>query len=185
MSELFPFLPTALVLYIIIRRGTRPQRVKPGRLWVFPALIAFLAFTAIGSGKTPTPAEITIYAGAVLAGGVFGWFTTQHVELTLDDKTGTVMSQPSKFATAATVAIFLARFLAGYVSGGHGSAAWKDFLVAHGASLVLITNTGLLFIASRGLSRAWHMMARINPMIEAHRAAKIAQASATPPSPPI
>jgi hypothetical protein len=172
MPELSFFLPPALVLFMIIRRGTRPQRIKPNRLWVFPGLIALLACLAIANGKMPSLIGFAVYAAAIVAGAVLGWFTTQHIELTLDDATGTVMSQPSRLATIGTAAFFLARFALDYATGSQGGGFWKTYLVAHGASLALITNAGLLFIAARGLSRAWHMLARINPMIEAHKASK-------------
>lgn len=169
------FLPPAIALYMIVRRGSRPQRIKPSRLWIFPGVIAVLAVSAIWRGKAPTPLEIAVYAVALVAGGVLGWFTTQHVELTLDDKTGTVMSQPTVFGTAMTAAVFIARFGMDYLTGAAngGGGGWKQVAVQHGANLILIANAGLLFVAARGLSRAWHMVARINPLLEAHRAAQL------------
>jgi hypothetical protein len=97
------------------------------------------------------------------------------VELTLDDKTGTVMSQPTFLGTAMTALVFVARFALDLVTGAGsgGGGGWKQVAVQHGASLLIITNAGLLFVAGRGLSRAWHMVARINPLLAAHKASQL------------
>ena len=170
MHSLAPFLAPALALYIIVRRGAKPQRVKPGRLWIYPGIITLLALSAIWRGKPPSLLEIAVYAAALAAGGVLGWFTTQHVELTLDDETGTVMSQPTWFGTAMTATVFAARFALEFLTTGGDGGGLKAMAQQHGASLVLIANAGLLFVAARGLSRAWHMVARINPLLEQHKA---------------
>jgi len=173
MNEALPFLPPALALFIIVRRGMKPQRIKPDRLWIFPGIITILALTTIWRGQVPGFGELAIYIAAALVGGVMGWFTTRHIELTLDEKTGTVMSQPTFFATATTAAVFLARFALDYFSGAHSGGAMKAMAVQHGASLALITNAGLLFVAARGLSRAWHMVIRIHPLLEQHKASQL------------
>ncbi len=173
MRSLVPFLAPALALYFIFRRGAKPQRIKPGRLWIFPGIITILALSAIWSGKAPGLLGIAVYILAVAAGGVLGWFTTQHVELTLDDATGTVMSQPTLFGTALTAAVFVARFALDVLTAGGPGGGVKALAAQHGASLVLIANAGLLFVAARGLSRAWHMVARITPLLEQHKAAQL------------
>ena len=168
-----PFIAPALALFFIVRRGSRPQRIKPDRLWIYPGVITFLALTAIWGGKVPGLLELALYVAAVAAGGVLGWFTTQHIELTLDDKTGTVMSQPTLFGTAMTAAVFLARFALDFLSTGGSGGGLKAMAAQHGASLALVANAGLLFVAARGLSRAWHMVARINPLLEQHKASQL------------
>jgi len=163
----------ALALYFIVRRGSKPQRIKPSRLWIFPGIITLLALAAIWNNKAPSLLEIGVYAAAVAVGGVLGWYTTQHIELTLDEATGTVMSQPTIFGTAMTAAVFVARFALDFLSAGGNGNGLKALAVQHGASLVLIANAGLLFVAARGLSRAWHMLARINPILEQHKASQL------------
>ncbi|MEJ0025267.1 MAG: hypothetical protein WDN01_04480 [Rhizomicrobium sp.] len=172
MKGLAPYLVPALALYFIVRRGAKPQRIKPDRLWIFPGIITFLALSAIWRGKAPGLLEIAVYVAAILAGGVLGWFTTQHVELTLDDATGTVMSQPTWFGTVLTAAVFVARFALDFLTTGDNGGGVKALAQQHGAGLVLVANAGLLFVAARGLSRAWHMVARINPLLEQHKAAQ-------------
>ncbi len=170
------FMPPLLAFFIIVRRGLKPQRVKPNRLWVFPVVIALLVLLALSHGPFPDAVALAVYAGAAAAGGLLGWFTTRHIELTLDEATGTVMSQPTLFGTAMTASVFLARFVLDQAmgSGGQGGG-WKAIAVQHGASLALIANAGLLFVAARGLTRAWHMQVRIHPMLAAHKASKAVQ----------
>ncbi|HEY0107487.1 MAG TPA: hypothetical protein VGB91_15510 [Rhizomicrobium sp.] len=155
---------------LILRRGLKPQRIKPDRLWVFPVAITILALATLSNGKPPDPVAILVYVGAAAAGGALGWFTTRHIELTLDDKTGTVMSQPTLLGTAMTAGVFLARFAVDAATGTGPGGGWKGFAVQHGASLALITSAGLLFVAARGVTRAWHMRQRIHPMLAAHKA---------------
>jgi hypothetical protein len=165
------FLPPLLVFFLILRRGLKPRRIKHNRLWVYPGIITLLALVALSHEKTPNLVTLAVYAGAMFAGGALGWFTTRHIELTLDDKTGTVMSQPTLFGTVATASVFLARFVVDTLVGSlHGG--WKTFAVQHGANLALITDAGLLLIAARGLAQAWHMEARIKPMLAAHKASQ-------------
>ncbi|MEI9993989.1 MAG: hypothetical protein WDM91_05315 [Rhizomicrobium sp.] len=172
MPDYTALLPPGLALLLIVRRGMKPTRIKPNRLWVYPAIITLLVLTSLSHAKAPDPLTLAIYAAVVVAGGVLGWFTTQHIELTLDEKTGTVMSQPSLFGTAVTVAVFGARFALDYVMQVPSGKGMSQLAVQHGASLALLTNAGLLFVAARGLSRAWHMWARIQPLLAQHKASQ-------------
>jgi hypothetical protein len=175
MHGLGPLLAPALALFFIVRRGLRPQRVKPGRLWVYPAVITVLAFLALGHGTAPGVEGIAIYAAALAIGAAFGWFTTQHVELTLDEATGTIMSKPTPFGTAITALVFAGRFAVDYFTTGGQGDGMKAMMQQHGASLVWIANAGLLFVAARGLARAAHMWIRIRPLLDQHKAATLAK----------
>ena len=185
MQEFLPGLPPLLALFFIIRRGMRPQRVKVGSLWVFPAIITFLAVTSLGHSGFPPILAIGLYAVAFAAGLALGWFGTQHVELTLDDATGTIMSKPTPMGTAVTAAVFIARFALDTImgvkpgQGGGAAAGLKGLAVQHGASLTWITNAGLLFVAGRAIGRGVHMYLRAKPLLDQHRAAKLAAGAAT------
>ena len=176
MQEFLPGLPPLLALFFIIRRGLRPQRVKVNRLWLFPAILTVLAVTSLGHSGFPPLVAILVYVVAFAAGGALGWTGTQHVELTLDDATGTIMSKPTPMGTAVTAGVFLLRFgldtLMGAKPGPGGLGGWKALAVAHGASLALITNGSLLFVCGRAIGRAAHMYVRTEPLLEQHRAAQ-------------
>ncbi|HTP77355.1 MAG TPA: hypothetical protein VMJ73_10290 [Rhizomicrobium sp.] len=161
-------LPTLLVVWLIIRRGSKPRRVKLNSLFRFPAIVAVMALLSLYGHAPKNVLAIAMYFAAAPAGAVLGWFSARHVELTLDDKTGTIMSQPSFWGTAMTAGAFIARSLADYVMKGAGGA-----LPAHHA-IAGATDAALLFVAARGLASAYHMWVRTRPLLEQHRAAQIA-----------
>jgi hypothetical protein len=118
MSSLGSFLPPALALLIIVRRGSKPRRVKATRLWRFPILISLLALVTLGGSGVPGVLPLAMYIVGLGAGAAVGWFSAQHVELTLDSKTGTIMSKPTVFGTMMTAGAFVARFAVDYVMKG-------------------------------------------------------------------
>ena len=163
MNLLAPYIPTLLAVFVIVRRGMKPRRVKPDRLWVFPAIITALALLTIGGGRPLTLEALGIFTVAIVAGAPLGWFTAQHVELTLDPKTQTVMSKPTPFATGVTAALFVARSLAETWSKSPMGASMLP--PRHSDIVLWLTDAGLLFVAARGLTRAWHMWIRTRPLL--------------------
>ena len=166
MIKLFPIIAPLLALLIIVRRGSSARRVKVNALWRFPIIIAALCVTSLANGKMPGLLALAMYAAAVPAGALLGWFTAQHVELTLDETTGTITSKPTPFGTAITAGAFLARFAVDYFVKG-GSPGHPSVV------LVGAANAALLFVAARGLAGAWHMWIRTRPLIAQHKAAQV------------
>ena len=113
-----------------------------------------------------------------MAGAALGWFTTQHVELTLDDATGTIMSKPTRFGTYLTAAVFILRFAVEFmVNGGPGGASGPPHMparvVQHAGTLLWLADAGLLFVAARMLAQSAHMWLRIRPLLARHKAAQL------------
>jgi hypothetical protein len=162
-------LPTLLVVWLIIRRGSKPRRVKVNSLFRFPVIVTVMALLALYGQAPKNILAIAMYVAAVPSGAMLGWFSARHVELTLDDKTGTIMSQPSFWGTAMTAGAFVARSLADYVMKGAGGT----LPVHHAITIAGATDAALLFVAARGLASAYHMWVRTRPLLEQHRAAKI------------
>jgi hypothetical protein len=175
MSSLGSFLPPALALLIIVRRGSKPRRVKVGTLWRFPILISLLALVTLGGSAAPGILTLAMYVAGLGAGAAVGWFSAQHVELTLDSKTGTIMSKPTVFGTMMTAGAFVARFAVDYVMKGglDGDASTPAFAMRHATSIVGFTDALLLFVAARSLAGAWHMWIRTRPLLEQHKAAQL------------
>jgi len=162
-------LPTLLVVWLIIRRGSKARRVKLNSLFRFPAIITVLALLSLYGHAPRTLSAIAMYIAALPMGAALGWLSARHVELTLDDKTGTIMSQPTFWATAMTAGAFVARSLADSVMKGvDGSLPGHQALAITGA-----TDAALLFVAARGLASAGHMWLRTRPLLEQHKAAQI------------
>ncbi len=172
MQQFAPFIAPALALFIILRRGGRERRVKPSRLWVYPLIITVLAVLGLSHGRMPTLEAYAYFTIAILAGGALGWFTTHHVELTLDPKTGTITSKPTQFGTYLTAAVFVLRFAVEYaVNGGpNGGPPMAPRLAQHGGTLLWFADAALLFVAARVLAQAGHMWLRIRPLLAEHGA---------------
>lgn len=176
MKDLAPYIGPLLALYFIFRRGGKPRRVKPNRLWIYPLGITVLALLTLTQGAMPDLVAYLYFAVALAAGAALGWFTTQHVELTLDDATGTIMSKPTQFGTYLTAAVFILRFAVEFVvNGGPGGAPphVPARLAQHAGTLLWLTDAALLFVAARVLAQAAHMLIRIRPMIAQHKAAQL------------
>ncbi|MGZ5935959.1 MAG: hypothetical protein ACXWLK_01045 [Rhizomicrobium sp.] len=170
MFSLGSILPTLLVVALIVRRGSKPRRVKVNSLWRFPVIITLLALFSLVGSAPPGLLAIVMYVVAAPAGAALGWFSAQHVELTLDDKTGTIMSKPTVFGTALTAGAFVARFLADtLMKSGGGLIPGHHAIVIAGAA-----DAALIFVAARGLAGAYHMWIRTRPLMEQHKAAQIA-----------
>lgn len=163
-------LPTMLVVWLIIRRGSKPRRVKLNSLFRFPTIVTVLALLALYGHAPRSLLAIGMYTVAVPVGAVIGWFSARHVELTLDDKTGTIMSQPSYWGTAMTAGAFLARSLADSLMKDSGGTLPSH----HAMTIAGATDAALLFVAARGLASAYHMWIRTRPLLEQHKAAQIA-----------
>ena len=178
LKEFAPYIAPALALFFIVRRGFRTRRVKANRLWAYPIVLTVMAGIVLWRSGVPGAEAIAIYAAAIAAGAVLGWFTTQHLELTLDDN-GTIMSKPTPFGTLLTAAVFVARFAAEfYMNGGPprpGPQPPNLHPTAHGL-LLWLTNAGLLFAVARLIAQQWHMWIRTRPLLEQHSARQ-------PPSP--
>ncbi|HEX4301615.1 MAG TPA: hypothetical protein VHZ78_02395 [Rhizomicrobium sp.] len=173
MNTLAPFIAPALALFFIVRRGRTPRRIRPGALWVYPLVITLLALTTLSQGMPRDLEAVAVYILAFAAGAALGWFTTQHVELTLDEKTGTIMSQPTMFGTLLTAGVFAARFGLEYlINGGPGQAPHGHISPERAANLLWFADAALIFIAGRALAQAGHMWLRTRPLVAQHRAAQ-------------
>ena len=181
LRDFLPYLGPALALLFIFRRGLKPRRVKVNSLWRGPLILGGLAVITLSRSHAPGLLAISSYVAAIAAGGALGWFTAQHVELTLDKDNGTIMSQPTTIGTAITAAAFLLKFAIDfYMNGGPGNGALQvhPFAVQHAASITVLGNAMLLLAVARTLGGAAHMWIRTRPLME-----ELAQHKANTPPP--
>jgi len=182
MNQFAPYIAPALALFFIFRRGAKSRRVKLNSLWRYPIVIALLCVATFAGKPFPDLLSLAMFAVAIPAGAALGWFSAQHVELTMDAQTGTIMSKPTPFGTALTAGAFIMRFAVEYlVKGGPGNGAPAAALnVPHTGALVGFSEALLLFVAARGLASTWHMWIRTRPLLAAHKAAQIAKPEMNP-----
>jgi hypothetical protein len=175
MNQFAPYIAPALALVLILRRGSKPRRVKVNSLWRYPIIITVLSVSTLLGKPFPGLLPLAMFAAAIPAGAAVGWFSAQHVELTLDSATGTITSKPTAFGTALTAGAFIARFAVEYLmKGGIGSGAPSPpFAFHHATTWVGAADALLLFVAARGLASAWHMWIRTRPLLEQHKAVQL------------
>lgn len=179
MKDLAPYIAPALALFFILRRAGRERRVKPNALWIYPLAITLLAVLVLTQGQMPALEAYAYFAVAIAAGAVLGWFTTQHVELTLDPETGTITSKPTRIGTYITAGVFVLRFAVEFVvNGGPGPSGPPRInpqLQQHAGTLLWLADAGLLFVAARIMAQAAHMWLRIRPLLAEHKDSQNAQ----------
>jgi hypothetical protein len=178
-QEYLAFLPPALALLFIFRRGLKPRRVKVNSLWRAPIIFCVLAFLTLSRSHAPSLLAVSSYVFAIAAGGAIGWFTAQHAELTLEPESGTIMSKPTAIGTAITAAAFLLKFAINfYMNGGAGDGQLHPFAMRHAAGINVFGNATLLLAVARTVGGAAHMWIRTRPLV-----AQLAQHKAdTPPT---
>lgn len=168
MNQIAPYFAPAIALLLILRRGSKPRRVKVNSLWRYPFIITVLCVSTLLGKPFPQLQPLLMFAIAIPAGFTMGWFGAQHVELTFDSATGTIMSKPTAFGTLLTAGAFLVRFAIEYLINGAPSRGMPSPLTAvhHATTWVGAADALLLFVAARGLASAWHMWIRTRPLLE-------------------
>lgn len=146
------FLPIVIllpVLYVRMRKMSRSQPLKLGRMWIRPAL--FLVITAMAlfapgpHGErhqlAPQAWAWLVLAGA--AGGVAGWYWGRTMAIDVHPEDGTLMVKGGQAAMLVLVVLILFRL--GLRTGLQVEAtAWHlDMLLISDASIVF---TALLFV---------------------------------------
>jgi mannose/fructose/N-acetylgalactosamine-specific phosphotransferase system component IID len=174
-----PLLVVALVAWRLIRN--KPQKVKHGRLFVMPALLA--AAAAFTLSETPFPGVFWIiaYIAAGAAGTGAGYLSGHHREFTLDPETNDIMSRATPIGTIIFGALFAARFglklLFPQLSGGSPYGPPGSNL--HPAANVIgWTDAGLVFSSALILSTAITTWLRTRHLV----AERSARNSSPPPS---
>lgn len=169
LRDFLPYLGPALALVFIFRRGFRPRRVKVNSLWRSPIIFCVLAFLSLSRSHAPGLLALSSYALAIVVGGALGWFTAQHVELTLEPHSGTIMSKPTPIGTSITAAAFILKFAIDfYMNGGPGNGAPQvhPLAIQHAAGINVFGNAMLLFAVARTVGSAAHMWIRTRPLVE-------------------
>jgi hypothetical protein len=182
-QQLAPYLVPLLVVALIARRAFReqkPQRVRPSRLWIGPAYLAFGMAAVLAISPMPGPLGIALFVVGVLIGGSVGYLRALHQEFSIDPETGNVMSRATPLGSMLFLGLFVVRFGMNYwLGGGTTPAAMK----AHSAQITLYTDTMLFFAFAMVSVSAWEVWRRTRPLAVAHKAAKEAAATPTPNAP--
>jgi hypothetical protein len=158
-KELAPYFVPVLVLALLARRvmkAQKPRAVRPGRLWVFPAIL--LLATIVTLAKEPAPGLLAMGAFflAAVAGGSLGWFRVHTLEFNADPETGAITSKATPLGAFLIVGLLLARYGIKYIEAdmgvtGSGLARWAD--------------GGLIFSAVMMIAQSVHTWVRARKLL--------------------
>jgi hypothetical protein len=174
LKEFAPYIVPLLIVALIVRRGSRATRVRPGRMWIRPAIFILVAGTALLAAPMPGLLVIGGFIVAALVGGGLGYLRASHLHLTIDPQTGQVSSQATTIGTALVGVLFAARFgikiaFPQLSTPGHGHA---------GAEIVQWGNGMLIFMVAMLIAQAIWIWRRTRPLLAEHAART---AAGTPP----
>ena len=168
-QKLVPYIVPVLVILLIARRTLRtqkPQRIRPGRLWIGPVYLAVAMALVLSTSPMPGVLGMALFALAAALGAAAGYLRALHQEFSIDPESGYVMSKASPVATLMFVGLFVVRFaLNMWMNGGTPQGA----IGAHSAQLVLYTDTMLFFAFAMVATSAWETWRRTRPLVVEHR----------------
>lgn len=162
-----PFLPLLIVLpilYLRMRKLSRPQPLKLTRLWIRPAVLVVVAAMVLsvavpGVSRHFSPSDwiVLVLAGAV--GAVAGWYMGRTMNIEVHPEDGTLMVQGGQAAMLVMLALILGR--SGINTGMRleGEAMHLDVL--------LITDALIVFTAALFVMRSAEMFLRARRVMNA------------------
>jgi hypothetical protein len=96
MNDLLPYIPVILILFIAMRRRTRPREITPSRLWIIPsifvALAAWYAWSAYQFGPHLSLRDDLVIASGFLGGVLLGAVRANTVALDRHPETGRIQA---------------------------------------------------------------------------------------------
>lgn len=139
-AQILPFAVIAIVVALRWRRRDRHQRVRPGTLWIAPAL----AVAAIGGGLwfmphlALTPLSLLALTAGLALGIGTGMARAHAVRLSLHPETGEVMSQTGGFAIVLLLVLFAVRYAArSEFAGPHPALAFIEASMLFGVGMIV------------------------------------------------
>jgi hypothetical protein len=110
MTQALPYVVPLLILALILRRALRSRTVKMEQLWVYPAILAALAGSAIAREPLPGPITLAGLVAALIVGGLIGWYRGRLTQITIDPKTHVLTSKASVAGTVLIAVVFAIRY---------------------------------------------------------------------------
>jgi hypothetical protein len=161
-----PFLPILIllpVLYLRMRKLSRPQPLTLRRLWTRPALFILLAALALlGPQQGPrvalAPPDWAILGAVTLLGAAAGWYWGRTMAIEVHPENGTLMVRGGQAAMLVLVMLILLRMGLRY-GAAMEAAAWH-------LNAVLIADASILFSVALFTVRNAEMFLRARKVME-------------------
>jgi len=167
LRALLPFLPLLIVLPIVyfrMRKLSKGQPLKLGRLWIRPAVLMVVATLILWA---PVPGvsrhfnlnEWAILLAAGAAGAVAGWYMGRTMTIEVHPEDGTLMVQGGQLEIIIMLALILGR--SGLSTGLRlEGRAWH-------LDVLLITDALIVFTAALFTMRSMEMYLRARRVMDA------------------
>jgi len=165
MLQFLPILIILPILYLRMRKMTKAQPLKLGRLWIRPAFILLAAGLVV---FLPQPGQYTVrhflaqdwawLAVAAGLGGIAGWYWGRTMAIEVHPEDGTLMVKGGQAAILVLVVLILVRL--GLRTGLRMEAsAWH-------LDMVLISDALIVFSAALFTLRAAEMYLRARRVMD-------------------
>ena len=125
-ATLLPFAIIAVVLALRLRSMGRERPLKPGTLWVIPAIYVVIAGSMLMT-LTPPPLGWGLMLVGLTVGVAVGWHRGKLIRIDRNSETGELRQKASPVAVLLLVAIIIlkigARAIFGETAAGHPSSS--------------------------------------------------------------
>ncbi|MBN9588127.1 MAG: hypothetical protein BGN85_13140 [Alphaproteobacteria bacterium 64-11] len=174
-APFLPFLVLVPILYLRMRKMSRPQPLKLHRLWIRPALFILLGALALlapqrGAYGAPgghlviaasafMPMDWAILAVAAALGAVAGWYWGRTMAIEVHSENGTLMVRGGQAAMLVLVVLILLRMGLRYGAAAE-AAAWH-------LNAVLIADASIVFSVALFCVRSLEMFIRARRVMAA------------------
>jgi hypothetical protein len=162
-APFLPFLILLPLLYFRMRKLSRPQPLKLGRLWIRPALFILVAALALlapqkGGAVVFAPLDWAIMAVVTALGAGAGWYWGRTMAIEVHPENGTLMVRGGQAAMLVLVLLILLR--TGLRQGAAmEAAAWH-------LNAVLVADASILFSVALLTARSVEMYLRARKVME-------------------
>lgn len=168
-KDFLPYIGPALVVVLLARRFLRaqkPQRIKPDRLWIQPAIVAVVMGLVLWTSPRPGLLGVALFTGALAIGLGLGYLRALHQKFSIEPETGNVMSQASPIGVIIFAAIFAIRFMLNtWMNQGASQGMGKP----PSPEVLVYTDAMLCFAFGMVSATAWEVWRRTRPLVIEHR----------------
>ena len=143
LQILLPILIIIPVMVLRLRRMSKPQPLKLGRLWIRPALLVLAAGLVLFLPQPGqhvaahlTPEEWAGLALAAALGGIGGWYWGRTMHIEVHPENGTLMARGNSLAILVLVLLILVKLGLRPLLAAEGGTMHLDVLMITDASIV-------------------------------------------------
>ena len=122
VGAVLPFLVVGLVLALRLRSMNRERPLKPGSLWIAPAIYLLIAASTLFAMKPPLAGWALMFSGVVVGIGV-GWHRGKLIRITRDPDTGELTQRASPLALLLLAALIVLKLGARSIFGSAAAGA--------------------------------------------------------------